>query len=102
MAIELVAARSATLDPRTIEARLDDVFKMVRGSGPGRAKRHRTLEATIAWSYELLEPAEQLVFQRLSVFLGGFTLSAAERACSDKEGVHEHDVVDLLERLVDK
>ena len=82
LAIELVAARSATLDPRTIEARLDDVFTMVRSSGQGRAERHRTLEATIAWSYELLEPAEQLVFRRLSVFLGGFTLSAAEHVCS--------------------
>lgn len=102
LAIELVAARTATLDLAAIESRLHDVFRFVRGLARGQSERHSTLETTIGWSYELLEPAEQALFDRLSVFLGGFTLEAAERVCSDPEQIDELDVVDLLERLVDK
>ncbi len=102
LAIELVAARTATLDPATLEARLGDVFRVVRGSGRGRVERHRTLEATIAWSHDLLDPAEQSLFDRLSTFLGGFNLQAAEKVCCDDLVVLEHDVIDVLERLVDK
>ena len=102
LAIELVAARVATLDPQSIETRLSDVFRVVRSSNTGRPERHRTLEATIGWSYGLLDEAERALFDRLSIFLGGFTLEAIESACTDADQVDAIDVVDLLEHLVDK
>jgi predicted ATPase len=102
LAIELVAARVATLDPQLIETRLNDVFRVVRSSNKGRPERHRTLKATIEWSYGLLDEAERALFDRLSIFLGGFTLEAIESACTDADQIDELDVVDLLEHLVDK
>ena len=63
--------------------------------------RHQTLWAAIDWSYELLSKAERLLFCRLSVFSGGWTLDAAETVCSDDE-VEREDVSELLARLVDK
>lgn len=101
LAIELVAARAATLDPAELLARLRDVFRVVRGSSTGRAQRHQTLEATIEWSYRTLDLAERTLFDRLSVFLGAFTLHAAEEVCAGDD-VDPLDIVDVLERLVDK
>jgi hypothetical protein len=63
--------------------------------------RQRTLEATVAWSYELLRPEEQRVFERMSVFAGGCTLDAAERLCSDEE-IGMNDVDDAVATLVDR
>lgn len=101
LAVELVAARAATLDPAELLARLRDVFRVVRAASTGRAQRHQTLEATIEWSYRLLDLPERTLFDRLSVFLGAFTLHAAEDVCAGDD-VGPLDIVDVLEHLVDK
>jgi predicted ATPase len=85
LAIELAAARCSTLLPEEIERRLDQRFQLLRGSRRGRIERHQTLHQTVAWSYELLEPWEQRVFDRLSVFAGGFTLEAAQAVASSDD-----------------
>ena len=100
LAVELVAARTATLEPHELHRRLSDVFRVVR-TGAVRAGRHQTLEATIRWSYDMLTGPERRLFDRLSVFLGTFTLDAVEAVCCDEE-LDELDAVDLLEGLVDK
>ncbi len=82
LAIELAAARCSTMLPEEIERRLDHRFQLLRGTRRGRIDRHQTLHQTVAWSYELLEPQEQQVFDRLSVFAGGFTLEAAQAVAS--------------------
>lgn len=101
LAIELAAARVRSLTLDDLAARLDDRFRLLRGSGRGGSERHQTLRAAVAWSYQLLSEAEQVVFDRVSVFAGGFDLEAAEAVCSD-ELVDVGDVVDLVGSLVDK
>ncbi|HEX6255833.1 MAG TPA: BTAD domain-containing putative transcriptional regulator [Euzebyales bacterium] len=96
LAIELAAGQVAMLSPDEIAARLDDRFRLLTG-GPRTAEaRHRTLRAAVAWSHELLTPAEQTLFRQLAVFAGGWTLEAAEAVCT----VDGDDVLDLLGRLV--
>src|SRR5918995_1502986 len=63
--------------------------------------RHRTLRATLEWSHEILSELERVLFRRLSVFAGGWTLEAAEEVCSG-EGIEQDDVLDVLSELVDK
>ncbi|MDX2378463.1 MAG: hypothetical protein QNM02_01735, partial [Acidimicrobiia bacterium] len=101
LAIELAAARSRSLSPTELLERLDDRFRLLRGGGRGGLERHQTLRATVAWSYQLLEPEAQLLFDRLSVFSGTFDLAAAEAIC-DGEGVAAYDIIDLIADLVDK
>jgi predicted ATPase/DNA-binding CsgD family transcriptional regulator len=83
LAIELAAARVVALPPLTLASHLGErVLEL--GSGPRDAPaRQRTLRDTIAWSYDLLSPEERALFRRLSVFVGGFTLEAAERVAGD-------------------
>lgn len=95
LAIELAAARTISHRPVDLVARLDDRLRVTGGRRTGAA-RHRTLRAAIQWSYDLLTPAEQTLFQRLSVFTAPFDLSAAE-AVAD-----EQDVDDLLGDLVER
>jgi predicted ATPase/DNA-binding CsgD family transcriptional regulator len=78
LAIELAAARSAALGPAELAARLDSHPGLLSG-GPGRPGRHRSLEALVAWSYELLGDAERRLLARLSVLRGRFDLDMAER-----------------------
>jgi predicted ATPase/DNA-binding SARP family transcriptional activator len=78
LAIELAAARSRLLAPAAMLARLEDRLQFLTSSGSALTERHKTLRAAIAWSYELLTPAEQWTLQHLAVFVGGFTLEAAE------------------------
>jgi predicted ATPase/class 3 adenylate cyclase len=101
LAIELAAARSRSLSPADLLARIDDRFRLLRSGGRGGLERHQTLRATVSWSYRLLEAAEQALFDRLSVFAGGFDLAAAEAVCT-AEPIDELEVVDLLGALVDK
>ena len=68
-----------------------------RGSLP----RHQTLRASVEWSHDLLTPAERVVFRRLAVFAGGFTLDAAEQTCAG-DGLELEQVLDLLASLVEK
>jgi predicted ATPase/transcriptional regulator with XRE-family HTH domain len=92
LAIELAAARSARLGPELVLARLQRRLDVVPGgtrSVPGDLPRHQqTLRAAIAWSYDLLGQAEQLLFARMSVFAGGATLDALEAVCNARNDLH--------------
>ncbi|HYH13169.1 MAG TPA: LuxR C-terminal-related transcriptional regulator, partial [Thermomicrobiales bacterium] len=78
LAIELAAARSNLLTPQQILARLTDRFKLLAGGQPDAPNRMRSMRDAIAWSYDLLRSEERRLFRWLSVFVGGFTLEAAE------------------------
>ncbi len=96
LAIELAAARVRGMTPTQIAGRLDERFRLL--SGARRAQeRHRTLQAAVSWSYELLSPDEQRVFWRLSVFPASFDDAAAQAVAGDAV-----DVFDDLLRLVDR
>jgi len=101
LAIELAAARTRVLTVEQIAARLDDCLSFLTTSGRTDAPRHRTLRATIEWSYQLLEEQERTLLRRLATFSGGWTLEAAEEICADDQ-VAKGEVLDLLSRLVDK
>ncbi len=101
LAIELAAARLRVLSPGEIAERLDDRFHLLTGGARTSLPRQQTLEAAVAWSFDLLSPVEQTFFPRLSVFSAGFTLEAAE-AVSTGEEIAEGQVLDLLQRLVDQ
>jgi non-specific serine/threonine protein kinase len=83
LAIELAAARLAVLPPQAIADRLDQRLALLTGGPLDTPARLQTLRNTIAWSYDLLSPAEQRFFRRLGVFAGGFTLAAAESLAAD-------------------
>ncbi|MEU6228991.1 LuxR C-terminal-related transcriptional regulator [Streptomyces sp. NPDC047042] len=110
LAIELTAFRLRTLSVEQVVNRLADRFTLLTGGSRTVRPRQRTLRALIDWSYELCSPAERLLWNRLSVFAGGFGLDAAEEVCADRsdegvagdEGVPAHEVLDLLDRLVAK
>jgi non-specific serine/threonine protein kinase len=106
LAIELAAARVRAMAPEQIADRMEDSFRILAGAGRGTLDRHQTLMATIQWSYDLLSERERLLLQRLSIFVGGWTLEAAERVCADAGGpdaaLHEEEILDLLITLVDK
>ena len=101
LGIELAAAKISVLSVEQIATRLNhslQTLKVGRVSPP----HHQTLDATIQWSYDLLPEAERIVMQRLSVFLGGWTLEAAEFVVSDLSLVSAEDVFDLISQLVNK
>ncbi|GAA1533450.1 ATP-binding protein [Kribbella lupini] len=97
LAVELAAAWLRVLTLDGLLSRLDDRFVLLNRGRTTKASRQQTLEATVAWSYELCSPEEQELWARLSVFAGGFDLAAAE-AVSDRPD----DVLELLAGLVDK
>jgi predicted ATPase/class 3 adenylate cyclase len=99
LAIELAAARAAMLTPAELARRLDQRFRVLTGSERGVVERHQTLRASIDWSYELLGDAERQLLDRLSVFVGGFTLAAAE-AVTSGDGIERVEVFELLAGLV--
>ncbi|MFC9475000.1 BTAD domain-containing putative transcriptional regulator [Nocardia sp. NPDC056952] len=78
LAIELAAARVRTMSVAEIETRLEHRFALLRSGDRSAPHRHRTLHAVIAWSWNLLDPDQQVTLRRLSRFAAGFTLSAAE------------------------
>ena len=100
LAIELAAARVRFMTAADLAERLHDRFRLLRGGRRG-LERHHTLAATVQWSYRLLAEAERVLFDRLSVFAGGFTLAAAEAVCAD-DRVDRLDVAGDLAALVDK
>jgi predicted ATPase len=101
LALELAAVRVRTLTPEAMLERLESRLKLLTSGARDLPDRQRTLRQAIDWSYELLEPPEQLVFQRLAVFPGGFTLEAAE-AVADPFGRLERDVAEIVGSLLDK
>jgi predicted ATPase len=96
-AIELAASRVRAMSPAEIAARLGERFRLLTG-GRGAQERHRTLHATVAWSHDLLSPAEQRVFRRLAAFPGSFDLAGADAVAGDPQT----DVIDALVRLVEQ
>jgi predicted ATPase/class 3 adenylate cyclase len=82
LAIELAASRVRLLPPKAILARLDSRLTLLTGGGRDRPERQQTLRGAIAWSHDLLEHSEQILFRRLAVFAGGWTLDAAEAVVS--------------------
>jgi predicted ATPase/DNA-binding SARP family transcriptional activator len=101
LAIELAAARVKVLTAAQIAERLDDCFRLLTTGSRTALPRHQTLRAAIDWSYDLLSDQERMLFYRLSVFAGGWTLEAVEAVCAGA-GVEQEDILDLLSRLVDK
>ncbi len=101
LAIELAAARLRSLSLANLNDRLDQRFRLLTGGSRSAMPRQQTLRATVEWSYSLLNEPEQSVLRRLSVFVEGFDLDAAESVCSLGD-VEEFDVTDLLGSLVDK
>lgn len=98
LAIELAAAHAYTYTPEQTLAQLANDLLDTKRATPGR---HQTLRDTIDWSYNLLDPREQRVFQRLSVFAGEFSLESAEAVCSAAD-IDTDDVLDLIASLADK
>ena len=101
LAIELAAARVRSMPLDAIAARLGDRFRLLTGGSRTALPRQRALRALIDWSHDLLTPEERVLFRRLSVFAGGWTLEAAEVVCAGGE-VNVAQVLDLLTSLVDK
>jgi predicted ATPase/DNA-binding XRE family transcriptional regulator len=81
LAIELAAARIKLFSPEALLDRLDRRLQLLSGGARDLPERQRTLRDTVAWSHDLLDPDEQALFGRMSVFVGGFTLEAAEAVC---------------------
>lgn len=101
LAIELAAARMSSLGIEDLADHLDDRFRLLTGGNRSALPRQRTLRASIDWSYSLLNEAERVLLQHLSVFAGGWTLAAAEAVCAG-EGLKTGGVLNTLSSLVDK
>ena len=100
LALELAAARLKVLRVEEIATRLDHCFGLLKGGARTALPRHKTLQAMIDWSYGLLSDHEKILFCRLAVFVGGWTLEAAESVCGEER--EDFEVLDLLAHLVDK
>ncbi len=101
LAIELAAARIKVLSPSSMRTRLRSRLQLLTGGARDMPQRQQTLRATIDWSYDLLSAAEQRLFRRLSVFVGGCTLEGAEAVC-DTKGDLDLDLLDGMASIVDK
>ena|GEM_PF-781348 len=106
LAIELAAARVKTLSPQAMIQQLDRRLEwLTRGS---RDSARQTLRGTLEWSYSLLSEQERIVLRRLSVFVDGCTLRAAEAVCADHvnsasdAAIRSEEVLDLIVKLMDK
>ncbi len=101
LAIELAAARVKVLSPSSLRTRLTSRLHLLTGGARDMPQRHQTLRAAMDWSYDLLSAAEQKLFRRLSVFVGGCTLEGAEAVC-DAKGDLDSDLLDGMASMVDK
>ncbi|MDQ6825059.1 MAG: tetratricopeptide repeat protein [Candidatus Eremiobacteraeota bacterium] len=101
MAIELAAARVKVLSIPHLAQRLSERFRILSSGDRTVLKRQQTMRALIDWSYDLLTETEKLLFRRLSVFAGGFSLDAASDVCSGGN-IDAADILDLISSLVDK
>ncbi len=98
LAVELAAARCRTLSLADVARRLDDRLQLLRSSSRTPVERHRTLLATVEWSYQLLSEDDQMMFDRLSVFAGSFDVEAVVSVLD----YEEYQALELLDHLVDK
>jgi non-specific serine/threonine protein kinase len=101
LAIELAAARMRSMALADLNDRLDQRFRLLTGGSRSALPRQQTLRAAVDWSYSLLNTPEQSVLRRLSVFVDGFDLAAAEAICGFGD-IEEFDVTDMVGSLVDK
>jgi predicted ATPase/DNA-binding SARP family transcriptional activator len=101
LALELAASRVRVLSVPELASRLDDQLELLTDGDQIVPRRQQTLRATLDWSYDLLAEAEQSLFVRLGVFVGGWSLAAAEAVCADA-GPFAGQVLDLLSRLIDR
>jgi predicted ATPase len=106
LALELAAARLATLPPQALLARLSQRLPLLDRGPRDLPARQQTLRTTIAWSYDLLDDGEKALFRRLSVFVGGFTLEAVEAVCLAPDPTlptpPDLDALDGVSSLVDQ
>lgn len=101
LAIELAAARTRALAPRQIADALGDRFRLLTGGSQSALPRHQSLLASVEWSHELLDDRERMLFRRLAVFNGGFTLESAS-AVAAGDDLDASDIRDVLVGLIDK
>lgn len=101
LAIELAAARLTSMSVEDLHDRLDQRFRLLSGGSRSALPRQQTLGAMVAWSYDLLNEFERGVLRRLTVFVNGFELRAAESVCV-AESLESYDVADIIGSLVDK
>lgn len=99
LAIELAAARMRVVTAEQVAARLDNRFQLLSNGNRTVLPRHQTLRAAFEWSYDLLAEPEKILFRRLAVFTGPFTLEAAEQVSAGQE-IDPRDILDLLSGLV--
>ncbi|PZG50749.1 ATPase [Spongiactinospora gelatinilytica] len=102
LAIELAAVRLRALSVQQILSLLTDRFSLLAGASRTALPRHQTLRAAIGWSHEICEPAERLLWARLSIFAGDFELDAARAVCSEPGSLPEERITDLVTGLVEK
>lgn len=114
LAIELAAARIRLLSVEQLLDRVKDRFRLLTGGSQTALPRQQTLRALVDWSYDLLSEQERLLFDRLSVFAGGWTMETAEAVCADDGGeskigvqgptdlIRSEDILDLLGHLLEK
>jgi non-specific serine/threonine protein kinase len=100
LALELAAAQTRALSAEQITQRLDQCLSVLAGGDRTAPLRQQTLEAAVAWSYDLLDEREQRFFTRLAVFAGGWSLEAAEAICADDRPTSDN-ALQLLRRLID-
>lgn len=101
LALELAAGRMRSMSVEEVNHRLDQRFRLLTGASRTAPRRQQTLRAVVDWSYDLLNDAEKMLLDRLSVFSGGWTLEAAEQVCNG-EGIESWEVLDILTALIDK
>ena len=101
LAIELCAVRVDTFGVAGLATRLDDRFRLLTRGRRAAARRHQTISATLDWSYQLLSQEEQMVFRRLAIFAGGFTLEAAGAVARDADEIAS-DIADIIAELAAK
>ncbi len=112
LALELAAARADVLSPAALLVRLERRLVLLTGGSRDQPERLRTMRAAISWSHDLLSPSEQILFRRLAVFSGGFSLEATETVCASRPGdtsplgteagIDTGDVLDGIISLVEK
>lgn len=101
LALELAATRVKMLSVDQILKRLNDRFRLLTGGARTALPRQQTLRATIDWSYNLLSEHERTLLRRLAVFIGSWTLEAAEEVCNG-DGIEADQILDLMSQLVNK